>query len=84
MAAIKPGISSFHPHPFEATPMGDSCEESDINGNSPVPDVPSDCELRESVEAIRRALSDMACGDCGILADDVIAKLRSKYGLPLG
>ncbi len=39
-------------------------------------------EREASVKAIREALDDMPAGDTGIPADELMAPLRRKYGLP--
>jgi len=40
-------------------------------------------ELAESVQAVQSALADMAAGDSGIPADDHLAELRCRYGIPV-
>jgi hypothetical protein len=39
-------------------------------------------ERDANVKAIREALDDMHAGDTGIPADELMAPLRRKYGLP--
>ena len=45
-------------------------------------DHPDPEDLAESVAAVRQALSDMAAGDVGRPADEVIAELRIRHQLP--
>lgn len=42
----------------------------------------ADEERVATVQAVREALEDMRAGDTGIPANDAIAELRRKYGLP--
>ena len=39
-------------------------------------------EREASIKAVREALDDMHAGDTGIPADELMAPLRRKYGLP--
>ena len=43
---------------------------------------PESDEFEEEVAAIQEALDNMANGDRGRPADEVIAEIRSQYGLP--
>ena len=39
-------------------------------------------DLAQSVAAVKAALVDMEAGDLGIPADDHLARLRSRFGIP--
>ncbi len=43
---------------------------------------PEATEAEDTVAAIQEALDDMANGDHGRSADELIAEIRSQYGLP--